>query len=94
MRRDDVPLSARGSCRSCNDPVIWTRTTRDKVMPVDPDPHPAGTLDLLVVDRGVSAPKFVRCLVVPDAPSGTERDDLHRSHFVTCPNADDHRRPR
>lgn len=68
------------SCRSCGAPIIWARTVKDKPILLDAQPHEQGNLEL----RG-----RVARYVVPDLNATTTR---YRSHFVTCPQASEHRR--
>lgn len=79
-----------GECRSCGAPVIWTVTHKGKRMPVDADPVENGNIKLRRDgDR-----------VVAEYP-GKEHPGLfddadearYLSHFATCPNAGDWRRP-
>jgi hypothetical protein len=72
---------------------VWAVTGKNRNMPVDAEPatgdrHANGLLTLTVDDLGVPlalpATSFER---VGDEP-------LYTSHFATCPNASDHRRPR
>lgn len=74
-------------CKSCPALVIWAVTERGKRMPVDPDPAPGGNV-LLTEQYGQ-----LTAVVVP-AHRAFGRTDLRMSHFVTCPNADQHRRRR
>jgi len=63
-------------CRSCNAEIIWTVTDAGKKMPVDREPTGKG-IALIPLARDE-----IRSRVV----------DVHESHFVTCPNADQHRK--
>ena len=80
----------RAFCRSCTAPIIWASTVKGKVMPVDFDPHPNGNILLHPRDgRGPVAE------VVPVGQDGLlAGEQLRHSHFTTCPQADEHRRPR
>jgi hypothetical protein len=70
-------------CRSCNAPIIWTVTERGKAMPVDAEPAEGGNL---AIDWDIPGQLRVRSRVVkPHLAFG--RKDLHRSHFVLCPDA-------
>jgi hypothetical protein len=80
------------ACRSCGQPIRWAITRNDRRMPLDPEPHPDGNVQIVAHDDGRD---LVSVLV------GRARDDcvaaavpLYRSHFQTCPHADQHRRPR
>ena len=66
-------------CRSCGVAILWVRTQRGHLMPVDREPVRGGNLH---IERGIAQ-------VV--APSGALR---HVSHYATCPAADKHRKPR
>lgn len=69
-------------CRSCQAEISWYKTPRGKNIPIDPEPHPDGNVQINEVDR-------VAIVVHP----GTYVP-LYRSHFSTCPTADQHRRSR
>lgn len=85
-----------GTCRSCHAAVIWAKTRAGKTMPLDHEPREDGNFFVsLPVD--VSAP----IVAVPVNEQSTEAAGYRRdptrsrfvSHFATCPNADQHRRP-
>lgn len=72
-------------CRSCEAPVIWTVTVKDKRMPVDAEPSPDGNVELTPTPVG---PPLATVHAQP--PLGV--DDLRLSHFATCPDAKDWKR--
>lgn len=76
-------------CRSCRARIRWVSTTHGRSMPIDPDPVPDGNLILTY-----PSPGSVLAIVVD--PNALMLDDPPRyvSHFSTCPNADQHRKPR
>lgn len=77
------------TCRTCQKPIIWTRTTKGKLMPVDPEPVSGGNV---VLTSGNDAPTSE---VVGPKEAARRRDLgllLHVSHFSTCASADEHRR--
>jgi hypothetical protein len=69
---------SNSTCRSCQAPLLWATTPKNRRIPLDPVPHPEGNV---VVLDGV-------------AVVGGEGDTRYRSHFATCPGAGVHRRPR
>ena len=73
--------SDRGFCRSCRAHIIWARTLAGKVMPLDVALAMGGNIEL-------DADGIAR--VVAPAPDVAR----HVSHFVSCPRAAAHRRPR
>lgn len=82
----DTPLPPRpGRCRSCGASVYWVLTGSGALMPVDVDPVDGGNVRFVAQD-----------LVEVVGPLEAELGDrpLFVSHFATCPNADEHRRPR
>lgn len=81
------------TCRSCGAPVLWTITVKGKRHPVDPDPHPDGTIKLVAGVAG-AAPKSYVMAGLDLVAMREGRTPLHRSHFATCPHAAQHRRPR
>lgn len=67
------------TCRSCSAPIIWARTTRGKAIPLDAQPTSLGNIE---VDGGNAM------YVTPDVNALGNR---YVSHFVTCPQAKEHR---
>lgn len=68
-------------CRSCNAEIIWAVTDSGKRMPLDAEPaeRPTG---LFTLDTSCDPPHATSAAHQP----------VYLSHFVTCPNADQHRR--
>jgi hypothetical protein len=65
------------TCRSCGAAIIWAETVNGKKMPLDADPaERPNGLFRLEGDKAISV-------------SG---EPVYISHFVTCPNAAQHRR--
>lgn len=69
------------ACRSCNATIRWERTAAGKPIPLDPEPRPDGNLCIRDDGRVVSDHGF---------PASAPR---YVTHFATCPNANQHRRP-
>lgn len=91
-----VPAShtARSVCRSCDAPIIWaTSSTSRKSMPLDAEPHPDGTIDLDVA-RWVGAYQGQLAATVSSTLPLFDAGGMYRSHFASCPNADEYRKPR
>jgi hypothetical protein len=76
-------------CGSCGAPIRWAVTVNGKRMPVDDQPVPDGNLILSDPAPGAYAPTAAvidpDALLIGDPPRFV-------SHFVTCPNAAQHRR--
>jgi len=71
-------------CRSCDAPLLWARTERGRRIPLDPEPYTGpepGGLFVLRDDVAIAV-----------SPGAFEGEPLYRSHFVTCPHANDWRR--
>lgn len=79
------------ACGSCKQPVWWTRTAAGALMPVDP-PQTAPEGATVAVLRAANGDLHSRVLGEGQAPREGER--LTTSHFATCPQADEHRKPR
>ena len=77
-------------CRTCGAPITWARTHKDKTMPLDADPVPTG--DFVIVAH-VATPHGMAPLVEKVTADTADRD-RYTTHFVTCPDRDEHRRPR
>jgi hypothetical protein len=72
------------ACRSCGAALIWAKTTAGRIIPVDAEPVTDGKGNILLDGSGK-----VRMAIVGRVGSGT-----HRAHFVSCPNANQHRKER
>lgn len=73
-------------CRTCDAPIIWaTSESTLKAMPVDAEPSPAGSVQL--IPREGRTP-LARVIPARDRFAKT----LHTSHFATCPQASQHRK--
>ena len=84
----------RTNCRSCGASIVWTITDRGKRMPVDADPHPEGTIEVIA---HAAEPNLYRSRVLDPYALDIARENrtpVHRSHFATCPQAAGWRRPR
>lgn len=78
-------------CRSCGADMVWVVTRKGKKMPLDPKPDPDGGF-VYDGDTDDGTPK-VR--FIPEGPGrALHEGDRYTSHFSTCPNADERRRPR
>lgn len=76
-------------CRSCHAEVVWVRTEgKGALMPLNvaPDPEKGTFIKLEVKDNGVKVVRFI------SKPERTPDKRLFCSHYVTCPNADWHRK--
>ena len=88
LTQEQIPATAHDSCKTCGAPIIWTMTDNLKPMPVNRDPVVGGTVDLFRVDG-----PDVRAHIVKPAHLAFGRKGLRRSHFETCRQAGDHRKP-
>jgi hypothetical protein len=68
-------------CRSCNAEIIWARTESGKAMPLDAEPTEDGNV------------KIVGGFAVVGGLQLLDPGPRYTSHFATCPNAAQHRRP-
>lgn len=73
-------------CRSCNAEIIWAITENGKKIPLDAEPV-ARPIGLFAIDTSTDPPLAV-------STASERREPEYRSHFATCPNADQHRRSR
>lgn len=78
-------------CRSCTAAIIWAETVKGKRMTVDAAPADGGNIRLEY--RRGDVPPLAH--VVPKVERGNYGDESwYTSHFATCPQADEWRRPR
>lgn len=76
-------------CRSCDAKIKWVRTDGGKRMPLDAEPHAEGTIFIL----GRRNREVGRVLLGDALEEARERGEaLYRSHFATCPHAEDWRK--
>lgn len=76
---------AQTVCRSegCRRPIRWAHTPNGKRIPLDPDPHPDGNVEL--DERGIA---------IVHAQRPLDAGELYMPHHATCAAADEWRRPR
>jgi hypothetical protein len=75
------------SCRSCHAPIFWAVTAAKRSIPIDLDPDDDGNVEITLAPDPSMAPLATVHAQPPIAPTGT----MHRTHFETCPHADQHR---
>lgn len=77
------------TCRSCGAPIVWavTEATGARI-PIDAEPAPDGNLRV----RPGEPPKAAVVGATIDLLDPEDDGTRYLSHFVTCPNADEHRR--
>ena len=83
----------RGKCRSCGARIMWVKTTKGKMMPIDVDPcicefQVPGEFYRDPVARPVIVFREQLGVIV----GNNELFSAHHCHFDTCPNADEHRK--
>jgi hypothetical protein len=76
-----------GECRTCKAPIYWAATALGKSAPFDAKPNPEGGWWLARKPGG----QTVATVAPPHEQPARNR---YTSHFATCPNAAQHRRPR
>lgn len=64
-------------CRKCGEPIRWTMTMKGKNLPIDPDPHPGGNVQLQ--EQGPWQPPLAMVHTIT-APGVV----YYISHFATC----------
>ena len=75
------------TCRSCAASIVWATPDNGRAIPLDPDAVPDGNLVDVVPGAPLRRVTHVQpnALLIDDPPR-------YVSHFVTCPNADQHRK--
>lgn len=79
----------RGTCDSCSAQIAWAVTDTGKAMPVDLEPSPRGNV-ILAVKNTVLHAGVLGVNRAAGARQGGQQ--LHLSHFATCPYAGQYRR--
>jgi len=96
------------SCRSCGAPILWARSTRGRMVPLDREPVADGTIILGADDVAfVLGPAGYHshfatgtiilgaddvAFVLGPADEPIAGTPRYHSHFATCPDADKYRR--
>lgn len=84
-------------CRSCEAEIVWVITENGKPMPIDAEPGglgPKGEQPRFRKERVEMVDGKKRKIVhfVKDNEMEANTRPLYHSHFVTCPDADEHRK--
>jgi hypothetical protein len=81
------------ACRSCHAPITWAVTEHGRSMPLDAKPV---DLNELTSVAGLFALRDLgdEQVAIAATPDQLPGEPLYRSHFATCPHADQHRRSR
>lgn len=70
------------TCRACGKPMVFYLTEKaGRAIPLDPEPHPDGNVLI----------RMGRAVVLRKDAVHTE-EPRYRSHFATCPHAEEFRR--
>lgn len=96
MSQQEIPLvPSVQHCGSCGAPVHWAQNLRTaKPSPIDAETSANGNI-LLFRRQSEGRHKYFRVLSGDElAEARLEGKPLHTSHFVTCPNSEQHRRSR
>jgi hypothetical protein len=75
-------------CSACGAPLWWTLTPRGNRGPIDAEPSSDGTV-LVLQPRGLDALLAVMLSGDTLIKARNAGVPLHKSHFATCPNADE-----
>jgi hypothetical protein len=75
-------------CSSCKAPIRWAITDAGYPIPLDLEPAADGNLRLVGARFKGGTP---RALVVAPANRAALAGELYKTHFVTCPYAEQHR---
>lgn len=73
------------TCKSCGAEVIWKVTEGGKKTPIDAEPCEDG--NLFFFGSGAHPVSMIKPGLKFDGPR-------YKSHFATCPNAKQHRKPK
>lgn len=93
MTRRKDPPGTPSECRSCKAAIVWVVTERGRPMPCDLEPADDGRFFLFRRDDRIEA-----ISINSDHASAVKaraaNQRTHHSHFSTCPQRDEHRKPR
>lgn len=90
-----MTTATRSTCRSCRAPIVWALTSKGRLMPIDADPVDGGNISLVEITTMQDWEPRLMAVVHPERQASLLDDgEQHVAHFTTCPQADEHRRPR
>lgn len=87
--RPEPPRWEQVPCGTCSAPVIWAISEKGSRTPINPEPLPTGG-NIRLRDTGGPTP----LAVVLNTRQQFGLHWLYTTHFVTCPQAAQHRRGR
>lgn len=70
-------------CKTCQKPIVWATTLSGQAIPLDPEPRKDGNIVLINGTAHYATSDALRSM-----------SPRHVAHFVTCPNANGHRKSR
>lgn len=73
------------ACRSCGSSIRWAATKKGKLLPVDAEPNPAGSVELR------ERPGAIPVAIVHSAGDRPLFGDRYLPHWAACPQADEWR---
>lgn len=76
--------SLLSNCKGCGKELRWAQTASGQWLPIDPEPVPDGSV--MLMPHG-------RCRIVPVEERKQCVVPLHKTHFATCPVAEEMRAP-
>jgi len=77
------------TCKTCGAPIIWTKTKAGKAAPIDAEATPEGNIIVYRAGGEIKSDVLSKDRLDVARLAGAR---LHTSHFVTCAQADSHRR--
>ncbi len=87
-------MPEQAKCRSCGAPIIWAKTEAGKPMPLDIQPSPSGTFTIRHADGRAWRGNLHEELQAIHKSKIKDLGPWYTSHFATCPNANQHRKPK
>ena len=88
------PCTEPRACKSCGAQILWVITAKGKSMPVDAHPTPIGGF---ILTHNKRADRLLATYVKsmpPEEQAELGTRNRWESHWATCPNATEHRKPK
>lgn len=84
----------RSKCLSCQAPIVWALTAKQRPIPINAEPTNDGRYYLVTDGYGITAHHAGSLPMRTTFAHLKAGAPMHTAHFATCPHANAHRKPK